>query len=68
MKMYFLKLLYQILFTKIDEEPISSEYSCPFTEKFFCKLLIINKLQALFYFMLKWGTQPLVEQIENEGL
>ena len=33
MKTYFLKLLYQILFTKIDEEPISSEYSptniCP---------------------------------------
>ena len=26
-KIYFLKLLYQILFTKIDEEPISSEYS-----------------------------------------
>ena len=27
MKIYLLKLLYQILFTKIDEEPHSSEYT-----------------------------------------
>ena len=27
MKTYFLKWLYQILFTKIDEEPHSSEYT-----------------------------------------
>ena len=27
MKTYLLKLLYQILFTKIDEEPHSSEYT-----------------------------------------
>ena len=27
MKNYFLKLLYQTLFTKIDEEPISPQYS-----------------------------------------